>query len=324
MRASYAAGRWQQLQAVKDRRPYWRYRHSDASENPRPNHLAWDGLVLRADDPWWETHFPPNGWGCKCYIEALSKRHLERLGKSGPDTAPALDARPVTVGQGAGQRTAVVPAGIDPGFAYAPGRTATPGPAARRYLQSSARRAPGVAAAGVAATLARDPVLEALGGEWRRWRRDAAGRGRQAEAFTIGAMDWETMGWLQSGQGVEVENAAVTVTRGELSHATRADKAARGAALDDDDIDRLPAIIARPDAVLYDTERPDELLYVFEPANDANRKGKVVVRVNFTAKLKLGGPDRAGVTTNSVRTAGYVQAGNLRDARYERIRGSVE
>lgn len=64
LRQSYNAGRWEQLQQLKSVRPYWRYRHSDAVEVPRPIHLSWDGLVLHADDPWWHTHFPANGWGC--------------------------------------------------------------------------------------------------------------------------------------------------------------------------------------------------------------------------------------------------------------------
>ena len=65
-------------------------------------------------------------------------------------------------------------------------------------------------------------------------------------------------------------------------------------------------------------------MYVFEPATDAARKGKVVVRVNFTDRLKLGEADRASVITNAVRTAGYdVQADDLPVSRYERIRGVV-
>ena len=119
VRQSYAAGRRQQLQTLKPVRPYWRYRHSPASENPREQHLQWDGLVLPADDPWFDTHAPMNGWGCKCYLEALSERDLARAGKDGPDTAPPIEMRTVTVDGGA--RTVRVPKGIDPGFAYAPG-----------------------------------------------------------------------------------------------------------------------------------------------------------------------------------------------------------
>ena len=126
IRTSYAAGRWDQMQDIKARRPWWRYRHSGYVDgNPRLEHLAWDGLVLHSDDPWWQTHFPPNGWGCGCYVETLSDRDLQRLDKHGPDTAPPLEMRTETVGTGGpSPRVVQVPKGIDPGFAYAPGREA--------------------------------------------------------------------------------------------------------------------------------------------------------------------------------------------------------
>ena len=127
VRSSYAAGRYRQMQDMAEQRPFWRYRHSHASENPRKQHQAWDGMILRHDDPWWRTNYPINGWGCKCYVEALNARDLERLGKSGPDKAPALNMRTVTVGKtGPSPRTVEVPEGIDPGFAYAPGATNRP------------------------------------------------------------------------------------------------------------------------------------------------------------------------------------------------------
>ncbi len=125
LRASYAAGRYAQMKEVAASRPYWRYRHSDAVETPRPEHLAWDGLVLAADDPWWDTHYPPNGWGCQCYVETLSGRDLERLGKDGPDKAPPIELETKTVGmRGPSPRTVEVPKGIDPGFGYNVGEAA--------------------------------------------------------------------------------------------------------------------------------------------------------------------------------------------------------
>lgn len=124
LRQSYNAGRWAQLQRLKRARPYWRYRHNDAVVHPRPLHVSWNGLVLHADDPWWHTHFPSNGWGCQCYVEALNERDLRRLGKKGPDKAPEIEMEERIIGQRSpgGARTIVVPKGIDPGFAYAPGR----------------------------------------------------------------------------------------------------------------------------------------------------------------------------------------------------------
>jgi SPP1 gp7 family putative phage head morphogenesis protein len=122
LRTSYAAGRYEQMQAIKSRRPYWRYRHNDSVVTPRPEHLAWDGLVLPADDPWWRTHFPPNGWGCKCYVETLSESDLARLDQDGPDQAPPIEWEEATVGtRGPTRRTVRTPKGIDPGFGYTPG-----------------------------------------------------------------------------------------------------------------------------------------------------------------------------------------------------------
>ncbi len=81
-------------------------------------------MVLDADDPWWQAHYPPNGWGCQCTVHALNQRDLERLGKSSPDKAPDIDMQQVTVGQRSpgGPRVVETPAGVDPGFAYRPGR----------------------------------------------------------------------------------------------------------------------------------------------------------------------------------------------------------
>lgn len=121
VRQAYNAGRYEQMQDpdVKRLRPYKIYRHSDASREPRTEHLAWDGLVLPADDPWWRTHTPQNGWGCKCKVFTLSKRDLAKMDKSGPDTAPEIKTVPYTDPKTG--ETRQVPEGIDPGFEYAPG-----------------------------------------------------------------------------------------------------------------------------------------------------------------------------------------------------------
>ena len=73
---SYAAGRRAQLldPDLVERRPFWRYVHNDSVTHPRPQHKRWGDmkLTLRHDHPFWETHFPPNGWGCKCRVVAVA------------------------------------------------------------------------------------------------------------------------------------------------------------------------------------------------------------------------------------------------------------
>ena len=118
LRTAYAAGRYAQQTAPETLAafPYWQYNHS-GSKHPRLQHLAWDGLVLRADDAFWSTNYPPNGWRCGCFTTPVSDGGLRRQGKNGPDEAPDLLFRAEEVG---GVRREV-PIGVDPGFEYNPG-----------------------------------------------------------------------------------------------------------------------------------------------------------------------------------------------------------
>lgn len=114
---AYAAGRWQQIQRLKRARPYLRYVHVDpALTQPasRHEHAAWHGVILPVDHDWWVTHYPPNGWNCRCTVQSLSERDLARYGWTVSAEAPP--ARTVIrFVRGVPIET---PAGIDPGFAY--------------------------------------------------------------------------------------------------------------------------------------------------------------------------------------------------------------
>ena len=122
LRTAYAAGRHAQLTDpdLLRVRPYWRYLHG-GSADPRPEHLAWDGMVLPANDPWWDEHYPPNGWGCNCKVVAVGPDDLKRLGKDQPDPSPEITRQPWEDPTGARQED--VPEGVDPGFNYPPGRS---------------------------------------------------------------------------------------------------------------------------------------------------------------------------------------------------------
>lgn len=110
MSTSYAAGRQQQLKRFE----YWRYRHNDSVQHPRPLHVSWDGLILPKDDPWWQTHYPPNGWGCRCRVVAVTPAEAQRAGKMEvPDDGTYTKTRNGV--------THTIPKGIDYGWDYAPG-----------------------------------------------------------------------------------------------------------------------------------------------------------------------------------------------------------
>ena len=112
---SYAAGRRAQLldPDLLARRPFWRYVHSDSVSHPRPHHKQWGDmrLTLRHDHPFWDTHYPPNGWGCKCRVVPVAKPGEEDA-TTPPEGWDATDPR------------TDAPVGIDEGWDYAPGARA--------------------------------------------------------------------------------------------------------------------------------------------------------------------------------------------------------
>ena len=121
MSTAYAAGRWQQIQQVKVQRPYLRYVHLEGQAHPRPEHASWHNTVLPVDDPWWLTHYPPNGWNCHCTVQSLNERDLDRYGLTVSAQAPPVQMVEKGIWTATGPRTVLVPEGIDPGFAYRPG-----------------------------------------------------------------------------------------------------------------------------------------------------------------------------------------------------------
>lgn len=79
--SSYQAGRYEQLQEVKEYMPYWEYVHTQ-SEHERKAHKELDGTVLPADHEFWKSHYPPNGFNCKCTVHAHNEHTLKKQGKT--------------------------------------------------------------------------------------------------------------------------------------------------------------------------------------------------------------------------------------------------
>lgn len=121
LRMSYAAGRWASIDRNRDDLPYLMYLHG-ASRHPRPQHLAWDHICLPIDDPFWDTHYPPNGWNCSCTAVPISEQQFDHFSSVGSITtvAPALDL--VSKLNARTGEIIQVPNGIDPGFGYNVGK----------------------------------------------------------------------------------------------------------------------------------------------------------------------------------------------------------
>jgi len=132
VQVSYMAGRYaRQIDNAKNQ-PWWRYT-AVMDGRTRPAHAALNGRVWRYDDPVWDIIYPPNGWGCRCRVTALSDSDMSNLGVQ-PETGATVITREASLGAG-GEIVKVqgikVPAGAggksitfypDPGWDYNPGK----------------------------------------------------------------------------------------------------------------------------------------------------------------------------------------------------------
>jgi SPP1 gp7 family putative phage head morphogenesis protein len=122
LRQSYAAGRWANMQRNSKRLPLVMYR-TMRDERVRASHARWDGVALPIDHPFWDAHYPPNGWRCRCTAFALSEKDLQRRVAAGEriTTAAPPDQQVQFTDPRTGATTAG-PLGVDPGFAFNPGK----------------------------------------------------------------------------------------------------------------------------------------------------------------------------------------------------------
>jgi SPP1 gp7 family putative phage head morphogenesis protein len=90
MRTSYEAGSYREMMESMDDAPYGQFM-AVLDQNTRPTHRALNGLVFRLDDPFWDTHWPPLDWGCRCSVRQLSDRDVAK--------------RRLTISEGAGHLT---------------------------------------------------------------------------------------------------------------------------------------------------------------------------------------------------------------------------
>ncbi len=118
MRMARAAGQWDRIERIAKKRPYLRY-VAVLDNRTRETHRNWHGTILPVGHPFWETHYPPNGWRCRCTTVQLSKGDLKKYGwgVSRPPAVKKIDWLNRRTGE-----MLKVPKGISPGFAYNVGR----------------------------------------------------------------------------------------------------------------------------------------------------------------------------------------------------------
>ena len=123
LRTARAAGQWERAQRTRSTHPYLIYALGPSKKH-REEHAAWAGTILPLDDPWWSTHYPPNGWGCNCRVRQLSRREAARRGGTRQPPPPEFTTW-------RNKRTGGVETlekGFDPGWNFNPGAVSRPHP----------------------------------------------------------------------------------------------------------------------------------------------------------------------------------------------------
>ncbi len=69
---AYGAGRWQADQHEAVQEILWGYQYATVGDDRvRPTHAELDGMTAPKEHPVWRTHWPPNGWACRCQTLTL-------------------------------------------------------------------------------------------------------------------------------------------------------------------------------------------------------------------------------------------------------------
>jgi SPP1 gp7 family putative phage head morphogenesis protein len=292
-RMAYAAGRWERIQAAKATHPYLRY-VTRADERVRESHRPWHGVSLPVDDPWWRTHYPPNGWRCRCRAVPMRRSEYDRrddLVKRAPEDemVPWVDTRSGIVHQ--------VPSAVDPGFAYNVGEAA----ARWQGLIDAGRQKVSGYAADIGAANA-----DALGGlaarDWAQWLPAAQAQRAGRRPGWLGVVAPDDLAHLNAA-GIVPLTAEVMVRPGLVAGPKARRHEDRGDALTAADWQGLPQAWARGAQALLLDVRTGKLLWVLRA--QAGRPAQLAMEIDFVLRR----PKR---TTNAVKSAYRVDSADLR------------
>ena len=84
---AYQAASYKVMDRQRDVLPYWQYMSME-DDRVRPEHAALDLICLPQSDPFWQTHFPPWDWGCRCMVVPISQADRDDIAKEDEDRPP--------------------------------------------------------------------------------------------------------------------------------------------------------------------------------------------------------------------------------------------
>lgn len=299
-RVAYNTGRYAQMLATADAFPWWQY-VAVMGGHTRPAHAALNGMVFHYTHPFWQSHYPPNGFNCRCRVRALSDRRLRELGLTPVEDAGQLHTHEAEAG--VDKRTGEVFS--TPVTTFDDGKVKMTPDVGWSYN-------PGSAAFGVDQTLVRkmievkDPalreaVVQELNNSPARQLSFSLWANRVMQSRRAGN-GIHTLGFLPEAIARTVEARTgqaparlLAMSEKNLLHVDSDKHHNTGVALLAEDVAMLPAMLAHSQAVLWD-RRHNNLIFIAKASDDGHMK--IAVNAPYSVRKQ---PDSLDVVVNAYR-----------------------
>ncbi|EID1251576.1 minor capsid protein [Salmonella enterica] len=320
-RVTYNVGRYAQLMNSTDTHPFWQY-VAVMDSCTRPSHAALNGLVFRYDDPFWKTHYPPNGWNCRCRVRTLSQERMNALGLQATQGDKYLTTKKVqaAVDKATGEMIEMdVTTFADGARVMTPdaGWSYNPGSAAFGLDQSLIRKL-----IEVKSPQLREMVVQEMNNSperqlaFRIWAKNIMETRR-------GGNDIRTLGFMSESVADAVAERTgepparlLAMSEKNLLHADSDKHHDTGVALTADDLALLPSLLARAEAVLWDKVHHN-LMYIVTTKDGL---AKIVVNAPYGIKRQ---PDSLDVVINAYRVKKVALEDDIRGGKLEIIEGGL-
>ena len=281
---AYNRGRLKQHLDLADVLPYWEYHHHD-NEHPREEHIALDGTILPATDPFWRYYYPIKAYGCHCTVSAHDEDDLAEMEKK-VSPSPEIEWEEKLVGVRSGNpRVVKVPKGYDVGFAPYNFERLTQSrdvDVDKLLLQKMTNAEPHLASLLIDDVLKNPKAMVLLNGAMKEMV-DTVSQQKIARGNMkyVGVIPENVITKLDNLDKAP-QSAVIAVRDDDVLHALRDSKQAKGISLPVEFWEQLPEKLRNPSAILLETDQKlPTLVFVYD-----TEQGKVAIKMDYEVKLK--------------------------------------
>ena len=228
LRSAYQKGQYDRTME-SDLHPYLMYRIG-ASVHHREQHLRWNNLIRPKDDPIWNSIFPPNGYGCKCYTVAVTQARKEKYERDGvpaynPDTQKTVRVPVQTTAPKSNYKNYFnerkgtlerIPEGITPGFNWNQGQTGRTIPVLQECIKKAQNEMPEAVDSVIKtlqnSTIYRDQLSDFVD---EAYKNKAAKRINNKNTTPVGFLDKKLTDFLRT-EGIEASGRSIIVLEQSL------------------------------------------------------------------------------------------------------------